>query len=215
MQMRLLRFLEERKIRRIGDIREIPVDCRVIAATNVDLAAEVEAGNFREDLYYRLRVVTLKIPPLRERKEDIPALAQSFVENFCKGQGIPLVKVPTETIAWLQAYPWPGNVRELKNALEAGTVVCRDGNLRLKDLQLAGLPLDPRAAASSVKSGSLSLDDSERDAILRALKEANWVQKNAAKLLGISRRALHYKIKKYGIDFTGKKSGLMAEMPDH
>lgn len=215
MQMRLLRFLEERKIRRIGDIREIPVDCRVIAATNVDLAAEVEAGNFREDLYYRLRVVTLKIPPLRERKEDIPALAQYFVESFCKSQGIPLVKVPAETIEWLQAYPWPGNVRELKNALEAGTVVCRDGNLRLKDLQLAGLPLDPLTAAGTVKSGSLSLDDSERDAILRALKEANWVQKNAAKLLGISRRALHYKIKKYGIDFSGKKSGLTAEIPDH
>lgn len=215
MQMRLLRFLEERKIRRIGDIRETPVDCRVIAATNVDLPAEVEAGNFREDLYYRLRVVTLKIPPLRERKEDIPALAQYFVESFCKSQGIPQVKIPTETIEWLQTYPWPGNVRELKNALEAGTVVCRDGHLRLDDLQLAGLPLDPWATTGTVKSGSLSLDDSEREAILRALKEANWVQKNAAELLGISRRALHYKIKKYGIDFSGKKSGPTAEIPDH
>jgi len=211
MQVRLLRFLEERKIRRIGDIREIPVDCRVIAATNVDLPAEVEAGNFREDLYYRLRVVTLRIPPLRERQEDIPFLAKHFVETFCKKQGISPLKLPTEIIEWLQKYPWPGNVRELKNALEAGVVLCRENTLRLRDLQLAGLPLDIPSMASATKGGSLSLDDSERDTIVRALKEAGWVQKNAAQLLGISRRALHYKIKKYGIDFSGKKSSILAE----
>jgi len=215
MQVRLLRFLEERKIRRIGDIREIPVNCRVIAATNVDLPAEVEAGNFREDLYYRLRVVTIKIPPLRERREDIPFLAQHFVETFCKSQGIPLIKLPAEIIEWLKAYPWPGNVRELKNALEAGMVLSREGILRLKDLQLAGLPLDPPLHTGTDRSTSLSLDESERNAILRALKEASWVQKDAAQLLGISRRALHYKIKKYGIDFSGKKSGMGDEVTDH
>ena len=211
MQVRLLRFLEERKIRRIGDIREIPVDCRVIAATNADLPAEVEAGNFREDLYYRLRVVTLRIPPLRERKEDIPLLAKHFVETFCQKQGIPPVKMPPEILEKLRQYPWPGNVRELKNALEAGIVLSRDKTLRLSDLQLAGLSLDTPTATFTDKNESLSLDDSERNAIVRALKEAGWVQKDAAQLLGISRRALHYKIKKYGIDFAGRKSSVLNE----
>jgi len=206
MQVRLLRFLEGRKIRRVGDLREIPVDCRVIAATNIDLPSEVEAGNFREDLYYRLRVVTLKIPPLRERKEDIPYLARHFVESYCKSSGLPPVGLPEETIEWLCEYPWPGNVRELKNALEAGVVLCRHEILRPSDLHHTGLPELHRSAAED-KSGSLSLEESERNAIIRALKEAEWVQKDAAQLLGISRRALHYKIKKFGIDFSGRRAG--------
>lgn len=208
MQIRLLRFLEDRKIRRIGDLREIPVDCRVIAATNVDLPEEVEAGGFREDLYYRLRVVTLKIPPLRERKEDIPLLAQHFVESFCESHKVPLVKLPPETIKWLTEYPWPGNVRELKNALEAGAVLCRDGVLRPSDLHLSGLPATRiKAAPGSSGTEALSLEESERNAITRALQQAGWVQKDAAELLGISRRAIHYKIKKYGIELAGRRSG--------
>ncbi len=210
MQVRLLRFLEDRKIRRIGELKEIPVDCRVISATNVDLPEEVEAGGFREDLYYRLRVVTLKIPPLRDRREDIPVLAQHFVTSFCKGHSLPPVKLPPETIKWLTEYPWPGNVRELKNALEAGVVLCRDGTLMASDLQLSGLPdKTPRAP---VEKDSLSLEDSERHAILRALQQAHWVQKDAAQILGISRRAIHYKIKKYGIELPGKHAA--AEDPD-
>ncbi len=205
MQVRLLRFLEERKIRRIGDIREISVDCRVVAATNVDLPEEVEAGNFREDLYYRLRVVTLKIPPLRDRKEDIPVLAQHFVESFCESHHLQMVKLPPETIKWLVEYPWHGNVRELKNALEAGVVLCKDGTLRPSDLHLTGLPQIPLKSASA-GSDSLSLEESERNAIIRALQQAGWVQKDAAQLLGISRRAIHYKIKKYGIEVSGKRS---------
>ena len=206
MQMRLLRFLEDRKIRKIGDLREIPVNCRVISATNVDLPEDVAAGNFREDLYYRLRVVTLKIPPLRDRREDIPELAQQFVENFCKIENLPPVKLPSETIKWLSEYPWPGNVRELKNALEGSVVLCRDGVLRKSDLSLSGLPDAPqKPTAAAVDPSSLSLDESERNAILRALQQAGFVQKEAAKLLGISRRAIHYKIKKYGID-CGKRS---------
>ncbi|MHC1743415.1 MAG: sigma-54-dependent transcriptional regulator [Syntrophobacteraceae bacterium] len=204
MQVRLLRFLEDRKIRRIGELKEIPVDCRVISATNVELPEEVEAGTFREDLYYRLRVVTLKIPPLRDRREDIPVLAQHFVTSFCKGHSLPMAKLPSETIKWLSEYPWPGNVRELKNALEAGVVLCRDGTLVPGDLQLSGLPDKPHKVA--VESDSLSLEDSERHAILRALQQAHWVQKDAAQILGISRRAIHYKIKKYGIELPGKHS---------
>ncbi|MGC9965405.1 MAG: sigma-54 dependent transcriptional regulator [Syntrophobacteraceae bacterium] len=207
MQVRLLRFLEDRIIRRIGDIKEIPVNCRVISATNVDLPEEVAAGEFREDLYYRLRVVTLKIPPLRERREDIPVLAQQFVENFCKNQNLEPVKLPAETIKWLFEYPWPGNVRELKNAIEGGVVLCQDGVLRKSDLRLSGLPEAPqKSLAATGDTSSLSLEESERNAILRALQQAGYVQKEAANLLGISRRAIHYKIKKYGIE-CGKRSG--------
>ncbi len=212
MQVRLLRFLEDKKIRKIGDLKEIPVNCRVISATNVDLREEVVSGNFREDLYYRLRVVTLKIPPLRERREDIPGLAQYFVENFCKNQDLPLVKLPVETVKWLCEYPWPGNVRELKNALEGGVVLCRDGVLRKSDLCLSGLPEEPQKsqAPAAGDTSALSLEESERNAILRALQQAGFVQKEAAQLLGISRRAIHYKIKKYGID-CGKRSNKSDE----
>jgi len=206
MQVRLLRFLEDRKIRRIGDLKEIPVDCRVIAATNSDLPEEVEAGNFREDLYYRLRVVTLKIPPLRDRREDIPELAQHFVESFCESHSLPKVKLPPETIRWLTDYPWHGNVRELKNAIEAGVVLCRNSILHPSDLHLTGLPQIPIKPAPGGGGDAFSLDESERNAIIRALQQAGWVQKDAAQLLGISRRAINYKIKKYGIDSSGKRA---------
>ncbi len=203
MQVRLLRFLEGRKIRKVGGLREVSVDCRVISATNLDLPGEVEAGHFREDLYYRLRVVTLQIPPLRDRKEDIPLLAHQFVEEFCKSQERPLIKLPSETIKWLCEYSWPGNVRELKNALEGAVVLCRDDVLRPDDLQnLTGLSKTPRKPSS--ESDSLSLEEGEKNLILKALEKAGWIQKDAAQLLGISRRALHYKIKKYKINIPGK-----------
>ncbi len=204
MQIRLLRFLEERKIRKIGDVKEIPVDCRVISATNSNLLEGIEAGNFREDLYYRLRVVTLKIPPLRERKEDIPLLAQEFVEGFCMSQKIPSVSLLPETIEWICNYPWPGNVRELKNALEAGIVLCKNGALDPSALHLTGLPAAPSKAVSPVNP--FSLEESERNTILRALKQTGGIQKDAAKLLGISRRAIHYKIKKFGIKVSEIRS---------
>lgn len=204
MQVRLLRFLEERKVRRIGDLREIPIDCRVIAATNANLLKDIEEGRFREDLYYRIRVFTLKIPPLRERREDIPVLAGNFVEAFSQKQGVPPVKLPQKTIDWLCDYPWPGNVRELKNALEAGVVLCKDDALHPSDLHLSGLPEAPPSVSPT--GDSFSLEESERNAILRALQEAGGVQKNAAELLGISRRALHYKIKKFGIHTSATRS---------
>jgi DNA-binding NtrC family response regulator len=198
MQVRLLRFLEERKIRKVGDLQAIPVDCRIISATNLDLPGAVAAGRFREDLYYRLRVVTLQIPPLRERKEDIPLLAQRFVEDFCRTKGCPQMRLPSETIGWLCDYPWPGNVRELKNALEGAVTLCRSEVLRPTDFQLVGVQGTSRLHSSTTTS--LCLQEGEQNLILRALEKAGWVQKDAAKLLGISRRALHYKIKKYGIN---------------
>ncbi|MCP4348959.1 MAG: sigma-54-dependent Fis family transcriptional regulator [Desulfobacterales bacterium] len=199
MQVRLLRFLEDRKIRKIGDLKEIPVNCRVIAATNANLVEEIKSGRFREDLYYRLRVVTLKIPPLRERKEDIPVLVENFVELFCKNNKLPKVKLPPKTLQWLCNYPWPGNVREIRNALEAGVILCKNGIMHPEDLHLTGLP---ELTENAPETDSFSLEESERKAIIRALQQAGGIQKDAAELLGISRRAIHYKIKKYEIDLS-------------
>jgi len=206
MQSRLLRFLEERTIRRVGAIKELSVDCRVISATNADLPMEIKEGQFRQDLYYRLRVITINVPPLRERKEDIGALARFFVERHCEAQGIPVVEIPEETLRWMEDYQWPGNVRELKNALEAGVVLCRNNRLLPDDLQLT-LPekeLEQDVSAEP-EDRSFSIENSEKDAIIRALKETNGVQKRAAELLDISRRSIHYKIKKYNIQVSDYK----------
>ncbi len=204
MQVRLLRFLENRKIRRIGDVHDKSVNCRVIAATNANLTEDIKEGLFREDLYYRLRVITLKVPLLREKKEDIPVLARNFAEEFCKSHKLPMVSLPEKTIEWLCNYPWPGNVRELKNALEAGVVLCKDGVLYQEDISLSGLPDITENAPRD--SDPFSLEESERNTILRALEKAGGIQKEAAKLLGISRRAIHYKIKKFGINLSKNRS---------
>jgi DNA-binding NtrC family response regulator len=197
MQVRLLRFLEDRKIRKIGDVREKLVDCRVIAATNENLVEEIKAGKFREDLYYRLRVVTFKIPPLRDRKEDIPALALHFVKEFSKNYPNKKITLLPETMQWMCKHSWPGNVREMKNTIEAAIVLCKDGQLHIKDLHLSEL-IDTLQTAGPGKDSFL-LHDNEQNAIIRALQQSSGVQKEAAKLLGISRRAIHYKIKKYDI----------------
>lgn len=200
MQSRLLRFLEERKIRRVGAVKEVDVDCRVISATNADLSAEIREGRFRQDLFYRLRVVTLNVPPLRERKEDIAPLARYFANRQCLQSGIADLTIAQETIEMMEQYKWPGNVRELKNAMEAGVVLCKNNILLPDDLQLnvsEELPEDE--VDSNNMSPSFSIENSEKEAIIRALKEANGVQKRAAELLDISRRSIHYKIKKYDI----------------
>jgi DNA-binding NtrC family response regulator len=196
--MRLLRFLEERSIRPIGSLKETPVDCRVIAATNANLVDAIREGRFREDLYYRLRVVTMTIPPLRRRREDIPELAAFLVDNFCRQKDLPRVKILSDTTKKLLDYTWPGNVRELRNTLEAAVALCPADRLRPEDIRIPEaheLPL-----AEELPEASFSLEEGERQIIIRALKETGGVQKTAAELLGISRRAIHYKIKKYGID---------------
>ncbi|BDQ34911.1 sigma-54-dependent transcriptional regulator [Pseudodesulfovibrio portus] len=195
MQTRLLRFLQEGTIRRVGDTTERKVSCRVIAATNADLPGMVAGGDFREDLYYRLKVVTLTIPPLRDRREDLPELIDGFIRGLCADQGREPVAVSGEAMRILEGHPWPGNVRELKNALEGALVFCRDDVIRPADLQLEAPPADSPA----MRGESLSLEANERDAIIRALEAAGGVKKDAADKLGISRRAIHYKIKKYGI----------------
>jgi DNA-binding NtrC family response regulator len=206
MQVRLLRFLEDRKIRRIGDLKENAVDCRVIAATNSDLAQDIKSGRFREDLYYRLRVVTLNVPRLQDRKEDIPVLAKLFAQTYSNQHGTRAITLPDETIEYLCNYPWPGNVRELKNTIEASIVLCRSSVIKQDDLHLPGLPAPAAKEEKSEEANSFSLEDTERKAIIRALKQTGGIQKEAAKLLGISRRAIHYKIKKYEIDSSGLRA---------
>lgn len=198
MQIRLLRFIEDRTIRRIGGLKGTPVDCRIIAATNADLGEAIKTGQFREDLFFRLRVVTLTIPPLRERKADIPMLVDHFTRQYCSQHGKELVSIPENTMQWLCEHTWPGNVRELKNALEGGIVMCRDNVLRQEDFQVAGM--SDTCDESMTDDTCLSLEASEKNTILRALEQTGGVQKEAAEVLGISRRAIHYKIKKYGID---------------
>ncbi|MCJ2164452.1 MULTISPECIES: sigma-54 dependent transcriptional regulator [unclassified Pseudodesulfovibrio] len=198
MQTRLLRFLQEGTIRRVGDNAERSVTCRVVAATNANLPHMVAQGQFREDLYYRLKVVTLTIPPLRERKEDIPALAKGFVAELCAHQERPPVVISSGAMDILTTHPWPGNVRELKNTLEAALVFCRGDTIQADDLNIE----EPPAGSPAARVHGLSLEDSEREAIIHALDASKGVKKVAADRLGISRRAIHYKIKKYGIDNT-------------
>ena len=198
MQMRLLRFLEDRQIRRIGAVNSKAVDCRIIAATNTDLEADVKEGLFREDLFYRLRVVTILVPSLKERKEDIPAMLEHFAAIYCKEYQIDPVEIPKETVEWLLNYPWPGNIRELKNAVEGGIVLCKNGVLTPDDFHLSNATSDDTNEMVDVPP--MTLEESEKKAILSALKETGGIQSKAAKILGISRRAIHYKIKKYGIN---------------
>ena len=198
MQIRLLRFIEDRTIRRIGGLKGTPVDCRIIAATNADLIESIRAGRFREDLFFRLRVVTLTIPPLRERRADIPILAEHFIQHFCSAHNVPRVSIPQATMDWLSEYPWPGNVRELKNAIEGGIVLCQDNTLMPEDFHPADI--QDSCSMAVADENCLSLEESEKNTILRALEQTGGIQKEAAEVLGISRRAIHYKIKKYGID---------------
>jgi len=195
MQTRLLRFLQEGTIRRVGDTKERKVTCRIVAATNANLVSKVKSGEFREDLYYRLKVVTLTIPPLRERAEDIPVLAERFLDLLSTEQGCPGATISDKGMVRLKEHLWPGNVRELKHTLQGALVFCQNSTIDVEDMQIDPIPTDSPAAVGS----SLSLEDNEKQAIIRALKHSGGVKKDAADTLGISRRAIHYKIKKYDI----------------
>lgn len=198
MQLRLLRFLQERKIRRVGDLAETAVNCRVIAATNADLAELVRSGEFREDLYYRLKVITIQVPPLRERKADIPVLADRFLRLFAEDGPVP--RLDAEVAEAILDYSWPGNVRELRNMLEAAVILSSDGVIHMEDMQFEDVDQD-----SPLPGNLLSLAGSEKQVVVNALERSSWVVKDAADLLGVSRRTMHYKIKKFGID-TAKRS---------
>ncbi len=201
MQVRLLTFLQERTIRPLGQNKEKKIDCRVVAVTNENLRAKMEEGTFRQDLYYRLKVVELRVPPLRERREDIGQLAEAFVVRYCREQGRDLVAIAPETMALFMAHSWPGNVRELQYAILGSLVFCSGSVLKPKHLQGR---LEGSCSTSEVALGDedspRTLEEWERLAIESALRETSGNRKKAADVLGISRRAIQYKVKKYGLD---------------
>ncbi|RMF56985.1 MAG: sigma-54-dependent Fis family transcriptional regulator, partial [Calditrichaeota bacterium] len=202
-QAKILRVLQDQSFTRVGGNRTITVDVRVITATNKDLLEEIEAGNFRADLYYRLNVVTLNIPPLRERREDIPIIAQFFLRKFSQEIRKNIPGFCEETRALIQNHSWPGNIRELKNLIERAVLVAEEGQpITPEDLAMSGkdyFAAGGRDRRKQPRDGlisfdTLNLETIEKEAILKALQESDWVQKDAASLLGISPRALNYKI---------------------
>ena len=204
MQAKLLRFLEDKTFKRVGGTRDIHVDVRVIAATNRVLEEDVRAGRFREDLFYRLKVIPVLIPPLRERNEDIPMLVQYFLDYFNREFRKNTLRVEPEVMNHLIDYPWPGNVRELRNVIERIMILEDKSVIELEDLPSSirsGGPVhrvrQPIAASAPV--GSVTLEEMERDAIRRALDKTGQNQVRAAKLLGISRDTLRYRMKKFGL----------------
>ncbi len=196
LQLDLLRVLEAREFRRVGGSHLIRTDVRIIAATNRDLKKQVESGAFREDLYYRLNVIPVILPPLQERKEDIPLLVEHFLTQFRTEMQKPLEGVSAEALEMLMAHDWPGNVRELRNALERGAVMARGPIITPTELELAPTALPTGETATDLSD---SLRDVERKHIVSMLKQQNWNITRSAKALGIDRVTLYNKIKRYQI----------------
>jgi DNA-binding NtrC family response regulator len=211
LQVKILRVLEERTLERVGDNRPIRVDVRVLAATNKDLGKAIQSGEFREDLYYRLNVVPVSIPPLRARREDVRALAQHFLRRL---GAAPSLTISPEAFRALEGYDWPGNVRELENALERALIFHRGDVIGLADLpetirvprvrEAPGLPV-------SLPESGLSLEEVEKELILRALQKHDWNQSRAARYLGITRHTLLYRMEKHSILRPGGKAAPAEE----
>ena len=202
MQVKLLRVLQEREFERLGGNQTIKVDVRVIAATNRDLEQAMREGKFREDLYYRLNVVSVVIPPLRERKEDVPELLDHFIKKYSQANRKKISGVSAEVRDLLMRYSYPGNVRELENIVERAVVLSKGGTITSADLPLHLRTVESEEKICVRKSGSSlneTLDTMERGIILDALKESGGVQTRAAEKLGISERVLRYKLKKFKI----------------
>src|SRR6202030_1721244 len=198
IQVKLLRVLQEREFERLGGTKTLKVDVRLIAATNRDLRAALEDGTFREDLYYRLNVVAIDIPPLRDHKEDIPALANFFLEKFAREPGKPIRGITPAAMKLLLDFYWPGNVRELENIIERGVTLPAGSTLDAADIHLD--PPSPRAVAGSAAlPAGMTLDQWEDEAIREALKQANGNKSQAARALGLSRNALRYRLSKIGV----------------
>jgi len=196
MQVKLLRVLQERELTRVGGEDPVRVDVRVIAATNRDLLQDMEAGRFREDLYYRLNVVNLHVPALRQRREDIPLLAQHFLTRFSEKNRKSFKGITPQAMDRLLKYDWPGNVRELMNAVERGVVLGRSEYLDLDDLPLLTDESAEERGVSPLQE-ALSLEEAEKLTILKALESAEGNKSEAARRLGITRKTLTAKLKKY------------------
>jgi two-component system response regulator AtoC len=194
LQAKLLRFLDSGEFRRVGGNKTLTVDVRVIAATNKDLTGLIKDGRFRQDLFYRLNVINIALPPLRERKEDIDELSRYFLEQFSRSLAKSISGFSVEALEALNGYAWPGNVRELENVIERAVILCDSETIGLADLSM------PSARAAKEDGSHHSLEDMERDYILKVLDEAGGNQSKASQLLGIDRKTLYLKLKRYGIN---------------
>jgi DNA-binding NtrC family response regulator len=203
IQVKLLRVLQEREFERLGSNVTRKIDVRVIAATNQDLRAALEQGTFREDLYYRLNVVPLNIPPLREHKQDIPFLAQHFIKKLAPDSGSRVESISDAAMEKLMGYHWPGNVRELENVIERALVMCGSKELDAADIKLENAP--SRAAARGPDDAhflpeGMTLDQYEQEVIREALRRADGNKSQAARLLGLTRNALRYRLTQMGLE---------------
>jgi formate hydrogenlyase transcriptional activator len=199
-QIALLRVLQEREFERVGNVNPIPIDVRVLAATNKDLAAAVASGTFRQDLYYRLNVFPVSIPPLRERTDDIPLLVEYLIERYAKKAGKKITNIERSTLELLKAYDWPGNVRELQNVIERGVILCETATFSVDE---SWFGRDSKPGGNELVPLSTTLTKNERDIIEKALAEsAGQVggANGAAARLGIARQTLDSKIKLLGIN---------------
>ena len=205
IQVKLLRVLQEKEFERLGGVETIRVDIRLIAATNKDLEREVQQGRFREDLYYRLNVIPIFLPPLRERKEDLPLLVQYFLERTNRDNGKQVKRVSDEAWEYIMNYSWPGNVRELENAIERAVIICQSDVIRREhfpfDLQAKIKPVDASTfddQTNGVPELTSAVENLEKKLLSRALEKTGGNKRKAARLLGLTERVLGYKVKQYG-----------------
>jgi DNA-binding NtrC family response regulator len=208
IQVKLLRVLQEREFERLGGTKTLKVDVRVLAATNQDLRAALEQGTFREDLYYRLNVVPISIPPLREHKEDIPYLADHFLARFARESAKPIKGITPAAMRMLMDFHWPGNIRELENIIERAVALSTGTMLDVADIRLDFDRSVPVATGPGVSSGDaagpflpqgMTLEQYEDEIIKEALRRANGNKSQAARLLGLSRNAFRYRLSKLGV----------------
>lgn len=202
MQAKLLRAIQEKEIRRVGGKVNLPMDVRIIAATNKDLEKEIKRGTFREDLFYRLNVIRINLPPLRERGSDIAALADHFVQKYSQASGIPVKGVSKSALKLLMNYPWPGNVRQLESIIERGVLLAEGDDIQPEDLpaELRGESLPSSALQFDFPPEGISFEELEKELILKAMDRAGWVINKAAPLLGLSYKTLQYRLEKFGIE---------------
>lgn len=201
LQVKLLRVIQEREIDKIGNPRPIKVNVRIVAASNRNLKNLVEDGEFRDDLFYRLSVVTIDIPPLRERREDIPLFVQHFLQKFRARYDLPTITVSDEAMEKFSQYGWPGNVRELENVIERLVVLGKTDVIREEDLPPELRRMESRVASIGLKlpDEGIDLEGVEKELLLRALEKHAWNQTQAAKYLNISRKTLVYRMEKFGL----------------
>src|SRR3989475_3251205 len=205
-QVKLLRVLQEREFERLGGTRTIKIDVRLVAATNRDLRAALEEGTFREDLYYRLNVLPIDIPPLREHKEDIPDLARLFMSRFCGESGKPVKEISPEAMKILMNHHWPGNVRELQNIMERAAALASGPVLGPSDIQLDHVPDRNHVGSAPLLPEGKTLDQWEDEMIREAYRRAGGNKSEAARMLGLSRNALRYRLEKIGIADESSKT---------